>query len=86
MCDAGADALACRGSRGGAVSVHCPVNCRTPDGSVPCGREAVVVFTAPDRAIAACAEHEAKARRWASYSGRHAVTERRLGQEPDTLF
>jgi hypothetical protein len=53
---------------------------------VACGSEAVVVFTAPDRAIAACAEHEAKARRWASYSGRNAVTEKRLGPPADTLF
>lgn len=68
------------------MNVFCAVNRRTAEGSVACGNEAVVVFTAPDRAIAACAEHEVKARRWASYSGRNAVTERRLGQEPDTLF
>jgi len=68
------------------VNVFCAVNRRTAEGSVACGSEAVVVFTAPDRAIAACTEHEAKARRWASYSGRNTVTERRLGQEPDTLF
>lgn len=68
------------------MNVFCAVNRRTAEGAVACGNEAVVVFTAPDRAIAACTEHEAKARRWASYSGRNTVTEKRLGPPRDTLF
>lgn len=69
------------------MNVFCAVNRRSGEGSVACGNAAVVVFTAPDRAIAACAEHEVKARRWASYSGRNAVSEKRLGPPPtDTLF
>ena len=68
------------------MTVHCGVSRRVGKESRACGNQAVVVFTAPDRAVAACAEHEEKARRWASYSGRNSVREVRIGPEQARLF